>query len=72
MSTEQEKAIIELSNDFKEANDFLEFKLGLISTHSKIEYLTKNFNVSFVGHEIENSYDNYIIILTSIINKKWN
>lgn len=68
---DQEKAIIELSSSFEEANNFLELNLGLISLHSKIEYLKENFDIEFVGHEIENSFDDYKILLNSIINNKW-
>lgn len=68
---EQEKAIIELSNSFEEANNFLELNLGLVSLHSKIKYLQENFNIEFIGHNIENTFDDYRILLTSIIDAKW-
>lgn len=71
MKTEQEKAIIELSSSFEEANNFLEQKLGLLTTHRKIEYLVKNFDVQFVGHSLGNSYDEYVILLSCILDKKW-
>ena len=71
MKKEQEKAIIELCSSFEEANNFLEQNLGLLTTHKKIEYLVKNFDVEITGHLIGNTYDEYVILLSCILDKKW-
>lgn len=67
---EQQKAVIELSNSYEEANEYIEQTLGLITLHKKIEYLKRNFNISFIGHDIK-TFDDYKIALTAIVDKKW-
>lgn len=72
MRREQIKALIELSLSFEEADSIIEEYTDNKTHIQKIAYLQGMFDFEIVERHIEDEEAEYIALLTSIIDKKWN
>lgn len=75
MNRKQIKSMINLSRNFEEANEVIE-KYAELDDNSdyaqKLAYLRGMFDCQIVGRTIESLEADYIAMLTSIVDQKWN
>lgn len=72
MKREQIKALIELSSSFEEADNVIETYTNNTAYSQKIAYIQGMFDCEIVGRHIDDEEADYIALLTSIVDKKWN
>lgn len=72
MKREQIKTLIEISGTVEEANEVIEKYTSFRTFAQKIAYLQGMFDCEIVGRNVESEEADYIALLTSIINMKWN
>lgn len=64
------KALIELSTSFEEADAVIEKHVKLTKVSEKIEFVKKVFGYEVVDNQT-NDEDDYLALLTAIIEEKW-
>lgn len=71
MRREQIKALIELSASYEDANEVIEKYVGLKTYAEKIAYLRGMFDCEIISRTEENEEVDYIALLTSVVESKW-
>ena len=71
MNRERIKALIELSTSYKDANEVIEKYVGLKTYAEKMAYIRGMFDCEIFSRTDEDEEVDYITLLTSVVESKW-
>jgi hypothetical protein len=61
-----------MASDFEDADSVVEEFTGLHTTREKLDYLLNNFDVRIIGGTEEGTIEEeYLVVLTAIVDHKW-